>query len=82
MLNLRRVDACAVLAGLVIGGPFSAHVLAQATPLGQPADKESGSAAIDPKCEARLKRMDAYPTALPSFHGPRDQHPPDSAHVR
>ena len=67
MSSLRRIGACAVLVGLVIGGAFWAGVFAQATPTSPLAEKGSGPAAIDPQSDALLKRMAAYLTALPSF---------------
>ena len=67
MTSIRRIGIGAFLVGLVIAGSFWARILAQATPAGQLADKESGPSAIDPQSDALLKRMAAYLRALPSF---------------
>ena len=67
MTSIRRIGTGTLLVGLVIGGPFWARTLAQATPTRQLADQHSGPSAIDPRSDALLKRMSAYLTALPSF---------------
>ncbi len=67
MKRIRRIGIGALLVGLVIGGPFWTHILAQATPTRQLADQHSGPSAIDPRSDALLKRMGAYLAALPSF---------------
>ena len=67
MTSIRRIGTGALLVGLVIGGSFWVHILAQAPPTRQLADTESRPSAIDPQSETLLKRMAAYLTALPSF---------------
>ena len=67
MTSIRRIGISALLVGLVIGVPFLAGILAQATPTRQRADQQRGPSAIDPKSDALLRRMAAYLTALPGF---------------
>ena len=67
MKRIRRIGTGALLVGLVIGGPFWAHILAQGTPTRLLPDKQSGPSGIDPRSDALLKQMAAYLTGLPSF---------------
>ena len=67
MTSIRRIGTGALLVGVVIGGPFWAHTLAQTTPTRQLTAQQGGPSGIDPRSDALLKRMGAYLTALPSF---------------